>query len=166
MKKYITNYVRYNLWANTRLVEVFKKQDDALISKHIESSFPSVRETMMHLWDVEVLWLARLQGQSPTVFPSKSFSGSNTELFENLLVASKKFVTFVEKQPAKYFITDEINYKTIKLDGAFVNKPYEMMWHCMNHQSFHRGQLVMFARQLGITTIPSTDFIIYLREQK
>jgi uncharacterized damage-inducible protein DinB len=166
MKKYITDYVRYNFWANARLVEVFKQQDDALILKPIQSSFPSVRETIMHLWDVEVLWLARLQGQSPTVFPSKTFAGSNGELFDNLLDASKNFVTFVEKQPAKYFIADDIKYKTIKLDGAFVNKPYEMMWHCMNHQSFHRGQLVMFARQLGIQTIPSTDFIIYLREQK
>jgi uncharacterized damage-inducible protein DinB len=41
-----------------------------------------------------------------------------------------------------------------------------MIWHCINHQSFHRGQLVTFARQLGITDIPSTDYIVYLREKK
>ena len=53
MKKQLIEYVRYNLWVNTRLVDLFQNCDDALVSKEIMSSFPSIRATFIHLWDVE-----------------------------------------------------------------------------------------------------------------
>ncbi len=39
---------------------------------------------------------------------------------------------------------------------------YEYIVHVVNHSSFHRGQLVTMARQLGIDKdIPNTDYNIY-----
>jgi uncharacterized damage-inducible protein DinB len=163
MKKQLVDYVRYNLWVNARLVDLFQKSNDALISKEIESSFPSIRTTLIHLWDVEVLWLMRLKGVSPKDFPSKNFSGSNAEVYANLLAISKEFLDFVEKQPAKFF-NQPISFSILSATGEFTHKPADMVHHCMNHQTFHRGQLITMARQVGITAFPRTDFIMYKRE--
>lgn len=163
MKKQLIEYVRYNLWVNTRLVALFQNSDDSLISKEIISSFPSIRTTLIHLWDVEVLWLMRLQGTSPTDFPSKDFKGSNAEVYANLLAISQSFLNFVEKQPAKYF-TQSISFTILSATGEFKHEAADMIHHCMNHQTFHRGQLITMARQVGITAFPRTDFIMFKRE--
>ncbi len=163
MKKRIVEYVQYNLWVNTRLVALFQNSDDFLISKEIVSSFPSIRATLIHLWDVEVLWMMRLQGESPKEFPSKNFKGSNAEVYANLLSTSKAFLDFVENQPAKFF-NQPINFTLISATGAFKHEAADMIHHCMNHQTFHRGQLITMARQVGITAFPRTDFIVFKRE--
>jgi uncharacterized damage-inducible protein DinB len=163
MKKQLVDYARYNLWVNTRLIALFQNSDDSLISKEIISSFPSIRTTLIHLWDVEVLWLMRLKGVSPKDFPSKNFSGSNAEVYANLLAISKEFLDFVEKQPAKFF-NQPISFNILSATGEFTHKPADMVHHCMNHQTFHRGQLITMARQVGITAFPRTDFIMYKRE--
>ena len=76
MKNLMLDYVHYNLWVNTRLVEMFKDADDELVSHEVQSSFPSIRHTMIHLWDVETLWLSRLKGVSPTTLNKVSLSFS------------------------------------------------------------------------------------------
>jgi uncharacterized damage-inducible protein DinB len=38
-----------------------------------------------------------------------------------------------------------------------------MIHHCMNHSTYHRGQIVTIARNLELTDPPSTDFMRYVR---
>ena len=35
--------------------------------------------------------------------------------------------------------------------------------HCMNHSTFHRGNLITMMRNMGMLEFPATDFIDYLR---
>ena len=163
MKNLMLDYVHYNLWVNTRLVEMFKDADDELVSQEVTSSFPSIRHTMIHLWDVETLWLSRLKGVSPTTFPSENFHGDNTEVYNRLLAISTKFVNFVENQPEEFF-DKNITFSILSASGSFNQKAVDMILHCMNHQTFHRGQIITMARQLGFTQFPRTDFIIFKRE--
>jgi uncharacterized damage-inducible protein DinB len=163
MKLLLVNYARYNLYCNEKFIELFKQYDNALIEKEIVSSFPSIRKTLIHLWDVEVLWLERLKGNSPTEFPSQKFKGSNAEVYQNLSDISKRFLQFVENQPYPYF-GKKVQFNLMTATGTFTHTPSEMIHHCMNHQTYHRGQLVTMARQLGITQVPRTDFIIFKRE--
>lgn len=164
MKNLLLDYVRYNLWVNTRLVEMFRQTDEALVSQEIVSSFPSIRATLIHLWDVEKLWLSRLKGISPTTFPSENFTGSNEEVYNNLIAISNEFLDFVEYQPDTFF--DKIlTFNLLSAKGIFEQKASDMIHHCMNHQTFHRGQIITMARQLGLTVFPRTDFIIFKREE-
>lgn len=39
----------------------------------------------------------------------------------------------------------------------------QIIMHCMNHSTYHRGQIITCMHQLKITEIPQTDFIYYLR---
>jgi uncharacterized damage-inducible protein DinB len=163
MKQMLVDYARYNLWANENLITLFRSLDDAQISQTIPSSFPSIRATLLHIWDAESLWLERLKGVSPTTWPSSHFSGANSAVFEVVLKTSKELIDFSIQQPAPFY-REKKTFLTLS-DGVEQRmEVVDMMHHTFNHSTFHRGQLVMMARQLGVTTIPRTDFIIYRRE--
>lgn len=42
----------------------------------------------------------------------------------------------------------------------------EIIQTVFNHGSFHRGQVVMMMRQLGISDISQTDYIEWVREKE
>ncbi len=59
-------------------------------------------------------------------------------------------------------LEEKITYKNMKGD-TFTAPYWELLQHLYNHATFHRGQVVTILRQLGVTTIPSTDFVTYTR---
>jgi uncharacterized damage-inducible protein DinB len=59
----------YNSWANLRQLEAANKLSDQQFVKTLGSSFSSLRDTMVHIYGAEGIWLARFQGQSPSGFP-------------------------------------------------------------------------------------------------
>jgi uncharacterized damage-inducible protein DinB len=163
MKKIYTDYASYNLWANRRLAEIFAGLPEEKLEQHVESSFPSAKLTFLHIWDAELIWLKRLQGTSLQAFPSRSFNGTTAEVFEGMLGNSSDFLHFIENQPDDFF-PKTMQFTTIN-SGAYSQQAYEMIHHCMNHSTYHRGQLVTIGRQLGLNKIPPTDLIFYLREK-
>src|SRR5471030_2001751 len=55
----------YNRWANQRLFSALEKLSDNQFSAPIQSSFPSIRETVFHILGAEWIWLQRWKGKSP-----------------------------------------------------------------------------------------------------
>ncbi|MBL7818618.1 MAG: DinB family protein [Saprospiraceae bacterium] len=165
MKQMLVEYARYNLWANSRLISLFRTIDNTLISQPIVNSFPSIRETLLHIWDAESLWIERLNGHSPTSFPSKHFEGSNSDVLDIVLKTSEAFLQVVIEQAAPN-LRDKRTFTTLTGNQNHIQCIRDMIHHCMNHSTFHRGQLVMMCRQLNIAPIPSTDFIVYMREMQ
>src|SRR5271167_3157630 len=55
----------YNRWANDRMFSTLEKLSDQQFTAAITSSFPSIRETVFHIFFAEWLWLKRWQGTSP-----------------------------------------------------------------------------------------------------
>ena len=164
MKNIYTQYCRYNLWANEKLTAIFKDLDEEKADQFIESSFPSVKKTILHIWDAEVIWLKRLKGEMPKEFPSISFEGTAIEAIDGLLRTSQDFIDFVESKEEPFF-NQTFTVQTIT-SGEYTQKAFDMIHHCMNHSTYHRGQLLTMARQLGLKKLPSTDMIFYLRERK
>ncbi len=161
MKKIYEQYTQYNLWANQRMVDTFGNVGEEQFNATIVSSFPSIRTTFLHIWDAESLWLSRLNGISPDAFPSKTFQGDSQAVLEAVLQTSKEFADFVAFQTEDFF-AETIQFKTLSYGGG-MQKAYEMVHHCMNHSTLHRGQLITMGRQLGLEKFPPTDFIFYLR---
>jgi uncharacterized damage-inducible protein DinB len=162
MKQLLSESARYNAWANENFVNLFRSVDNSLITKEVVSSFTSIRATLLHIWDAESLWLERLSGNSPTSLLSKNFHGTNEEVFNNVVKTSNKLIEFIETRPAPFF-RDRLTFRTISPPRDFKESVTDMAHHCLNHSTFHRGQLVMMCRQLKITPIPSSDYIIYVR---
>ncbi len=168
MKKYLTTLTAYNLWANERMMSFIKNLDDKLMSEIVESSFPSIRETVLHVWDAEFLWLERIlkaQEEYDAIdWPSKDFSGDRNDLINGMLDTSRAFNNYVLLNDDLVFSLP-VRYKNTKGE-EFEQAPGLIIMHCMNHSTFHRGQLITMMRRLGATEFKSTDMIAYFREMK
>jgi uncharacterized damage-inducible protein DinB len=160
----IITHLNYSLWANRRLAETLAPVSEDLFEKEIVSSFPSLKKTVLHLWDAEQIWLNRLKGLSPGAFPSASFKGNKEAVLEGMLKTSAELLDFISGQP-KEFPGSTIRYTNLKGE-PFENVAEDLLYHVVNHGSYHRGQATTLLRQLGVNGILSMDIIVYLRTLK
>ncbi len=170
MKESLLNFTGYNLWANTRIADLLKN-NSSLLDKEMKSSFSSLRKTLYHIWGAEELWWKRLHGESLSKVPAMDFPGSFDEAITNFLSVSKNFSELVKSKDENYLQTN-CNYKDTR-GNSYSQPHWQMIMHCMNHSTFHRGQLITMLRELvredsfgGVTTIPATDMIVFFREKK
>lgn len=152
-------FTSYNLWANKRISGLLLPLDDSVLDKEIKSSFPSLRKTVHHIWDAELAWLNRLQGIAFNWPPTAAFTSPAIDSF---LRTSAAFDTYVKEKDDAYFAAST-SYVDSR-GNAHTTANGGIVMHCMNHSTFHRGQIVTMLRGSGITQLVSTDLITYLRE--
>src|SRR5579863_2166322 len=58
----------YNAWADHRTLDACAALSSEQFTRDMGSSFRSVRDTLLHIMQVEWLWLERWHGRSPTSF--------------------------------------------------------------------------------------------------
>jgi uncharacterized damage-inducible protein DinB len=163
MKEIIGKYVDYNLWANQRLLEFLLAFPTELLDKEVPNSFRSLKKTLLHIWDAELLWLSRIKGHSMSFWPSEQFDDKKS--LKEMLDVSLEWKQFVQKQESS-FLNQNCFYKSIA-GQEFAQKVHEIALHCMNHSTFHRGQIVTALRILDVKEgIPQTDLIAFLREKQ
>lgn len=158
-QRYI-DYANYNIWANNRLIDDLKGLDHELLHREIIGSFPNIRATISHIWNAETGWLSRLKENGWESSKVTNFTGTNIELFKEWQKTSEQF---------KYFVENADLEKEIKFEqkGEHFSIPSrEIMQTVFNHGSYHRGQVVMMMRQLGISKISQTDYIEWVREKE
>ena len=163
MKKLLEQYANYNQWANQRLAEVANNLSDDALHKEINSSFPSIYKTVLHLWDVENIWWQRIKLNEQQVWQSDTFKGSVLELTHNLLAQSKQWKDWVDVS-TESALQHEFIYRNSKKD-QFKQPVYEMLLHLFNHQTFHRGQIITMLRHTSEGTLPNTELISFLRKK-
>ena len=162
MKEILLNYTQYNLWANARITDMLKNIAPTLLDKEIKSSFSSLRKTTYHIWGAEELWWKRLHGESLPKVPAMDFTGNYEEAVKHFLEVSKK-ITFLIQEKDENYLQTLCNYKDTR-GNSYIQPHWQMIMHCMNHSTFHRGQLITMLREIGETKIPATDMIVFFRE--
>lgn len=151
----LKRYTEYNYWANEQFTEWLSTASEEQLNQEIESSFSSLKETVLHIWSAEYLWLQTVKEQSTQNNPAKSFAGSKQELLEGWLQASQNFRDHVQGMTATELEAERSR-------GERVTAIADMIHHCMNHSTYHRGQLITMGRQAGLQDPPRTDFIYYV----
>jgi uncharacterized damage-inducible protein DinB len=157
----IADLYRYNRWANRRVVQATAALAPDAFTAVLPSSYPSVRDTLVHVLWSEWIWLQRWKGESPrtlfapTAFPDAAALSSRWaelqaeqaewlgSLSEERLAASVRYVN-VQGQTWEYAL-------------------WKQMLHVVNHSSYHRGQVATLLRQLGLQP-PATDFLVFYDE--
>ena len=162
MKQFISEYASFNIWANERICSVVEKVSEEQLSKEIISSFPSIKQTLLHLWDAQLIWIRRLEGISPTSFPSQNFSGTRQDIIEGIISTSNKLKDLADNLDEELFHHVR-KYSTLR-GGIVTSATYQVFAHVFNHSTYHRGQLVTMLRQAGVSEIPQTDLIYFYRE--
>ncbi|REJ82817.1 MAG: hypothetical protein DWQ44_01490 [Bacteroidetes bacterium] len=163
MKNQLIQYAEYNHWANERLFSHCVQNcspDD--FEKEVNSSFKSIKKTWLHIWGAESIWLQRLKGNSPSGWKWSDHTGNMEELKKDLLDNSKDFSDYLSSCSEQFFLTP-FEYSTI--DGTlYKNFIWEAVLHCMNHSTFHRGQIVTLLRQSGSSKFEPMDFVVHARQ--
>lgn len=163
MKEVFVDLAGYHLWANQRLLAAIAALPPELPEQTVHSSFPSLKQTFLHLFWAETTWLRRLQGME-AVSPGSLAVPDFGELSQLLTGSNEKLVAWIGDQKEPYF-SQTIAYYNTKME--YFNMPiYQCLLQLFNHGTYHRGQVVTIFHQLGITTIPGTDYIIFKRLKK
>ena len=149
-------------WANERIVAAIEALSEEQISRPIMSSYPSIRETFSHIAFAEWLWLERFKGVTRSETPEWTKSESFATLRDEWRRVAENRRSYLAKLKEEA-LEPAIHYVSLKGD-PFDMPLGQVMIHCANHSTHHRGQLVMMLRQVGATP-PNTDYTTYLRSQ-
>jgi len=148
-------YAAYDHWATARFVERLEREPGDTLDRPATSSFPSLRGTLLHIRDAQAAWLARLHGQ-PVRWPAEELT-----TLASVMAHAARFRDHVTALPMEDLLR-VCAYKDLK--GTSYSQPaWQMIMHCINHSSYHRGQVVTQMRELGLEDIPRTDLVHFQR---
>jgi uncharacterized damage-inducible protein DinB len=158
----------YDRWANARVLQACSALTDQQFTRDLHGSFPSVRNTLVHMLGGMWIWLAywndpprdaasvtELQKRRDALFPPGAFS--------DLAVLRRKWAE-VEKELSEFVdqTTDVTLAERLPFRSTQVSLLH-LMQHLANHSSYHRGQVSLMLRQLGAQPL-ATDFHLFLVE--
>jgi len=157
-KKYLLDIAGYSNWADTALINWLEQLNNEQWEKEIESSFPSIEETVLHIVSAKKIWIDFWQKVPNPTFLSARFKGTKNEL----IALWRKVMDDYQNVLENY---DEEKYSgiiSLKVNGEEWQMEFmQTVLHQSNHGTYHRGQLVTMLRQAGFTTFSNTDLATY-----
>lgn len=164
MKSLLLNYLRYNHWANQKMCKYLSSADSNAENSGKESIYATIKNIILHIADGEQTWLSRLNGDHIPHMHNLDIEGSFSSICNLILKNSAEFIGFIEAKDDSFF-KDSTEYINLK-GKTFTQNNAEIILHCMNHSTFHRGQVINMLRNVGYTDQSASDFIMFLREQQ
>ena len=151
----------YNYWARDRQLQVCAALTQEQFLRPMGSSYSSLRDTLAHLVGAEWVWLERWRGRSPTAAEAQEFAA---EKFPTLGAIEARWRA-VEQDMRAYLagLAEEalalpLTYTNLK--GETWTYPlWQTLFHIVNHQTYHRGQVTTLLRQLGAQAA-SIDYLV------
>jgi len=143
----LKDLIRYTELADRSVIDVFNNS---------QLELPLAEYLFSHVLNAQHIWLSRINQTEPLferfhVHPKQSFEGM---LAANIAKLSK----VLENDDLERVVT----YKTSAGD-PFENKLGDIMFHVVNHSTYHRAQIASQFKLAGLTP-PVTDYV-FLRRQ-
>jgi uncharacterized damage-inducible protein DinB len=155
--------IDYTYWARDRALAAVDALSSGQFTQIVNSSFGSVRETLVHVLSAESVWLSR--------WKSEVRAGMLTaEAFPDAAVLKSVWNDEEVKMRAFFETVDENKLRSVIDYNAFNGQPFSnqlshMLQHVVNHGSYHRGQITTLCRQLSVAPPKSMDMIAFYRER-
>jgi uncharacterized damage-inducible protein DinB len=159
----LLHLVDYHYWARDRMFEALEPLPHDDYVRPLGNSFASIRDTAVHIYSAEWVWIERWHGVSPSTpldvndFPDLAALRKAWALLETKLRAYAAGLTGGRPD-------ERITYRNLAGVEAESSR-WTMLQHVVNHASFHRGQITTMLRQLGAKAPQSQDLITYYREK-
>jgi len=145
-------YAAYNTWANRQMADWLRQAGQERMNREMESSFPTLHRTVMHLWGAETGWLSTVQNRE---WERPAEITDADELLDAFIATSTSFEAHVTA------LSDQEMAGRRKV-GKSEMAVEDIVHHVFNHATYHRGQLITMGRQVGLPDPPRTDYIYYL----
>lgn len=166
MKNPAIKEYNYHKWANARIFDHLEELPDDIYSNEIKSVFSSLKEVLIHMYQVDGMWLSVMSGKpfSETMnvikeLKQKSENPSLDELIDLFKEINEKYESF--------FADLDDTDNTIEIEhprfGKLKTTVSDLVKHVVNHGTYHRGNITAMLRQQGHAGVP-TDYIYYLYE--
>ncbi len=155
--------VEYHYWARTRLLAAVETLTDEQLRRNLGNSFPSIFDTVVHLYGADWIWCARWNGESPMALPAPS-TFRDLAAVRQAWSEEEQRIRAVLARLGPDGVARPIEYRG--WDGRQQAQPFwQMLQHLVNHGSYHRGQVTTMLRQLGEMPPKSVDLIAFYRER-
>lgn len=156
LNKLISNYTRYNLWANEQMAQWLKTLERNILYKETPSSFGSIDLTLQHMNNAQNFWFAIITGADSTKPGEAIRLNAANVIVDDLLAGSQQMLT----QFTAY--TEEELLKQIP-SNDMIQSRYDFILQVINHNTYHRGQIVTMSRCLDVVdNIPAMDYEVFL----
>ena len=164
MKELLKQLATYNVWANQKIMDVILSLPDDTHLSHVPSSFKSLQDTVLHMWDAQSIWWQRMKLHERFIRPSENFKGNFRDAMNGLMSQSNLWEGWISNA-SEFSLEHVFQYRNNKKE--LLKLPiYQMLLHVFNHDTYHRGQLINMLRQLGVEKLPSTDFAAWALMKK
>lgn len=158
----------YDRWANDRVLQTCSSLSSEQFARDLGGSFPSVRDTLVHIFAGEWGWLQYWKEPNPdSDFVEKMMARRKVlfdpSRFRDLASVRRKWKE-VENEQMEFLLllTDEDVERVLPVRTRQM-KLQHLMQHVANHSTYHRGQITLMMRQLGVAPL-ATDFHIFVME--
>jgi uncharacterized damage-inducible protein DinB len=148
----------YNRWANARALEPVSALTPEEFGRTLGGGFPSIHETLAHIYAAEWVWLGRWKRGSPRALPTSREVPTLEALREKWAAVESEARDFVERVTQEN-LDEVITYVNVKGE-TWSYTLADMFVHVVNHSTYHRGQVATMLRQLGKIPL-STDFLVF-----
>ena len=156
LKKIISRYTTYNHWANEKMTQWLKTFDNKLLYKEVPSSFSSIDLTLQHMKNAQRFWLTILAEGDVSKLDETIRLNAADQVMKELLTGSQQMIDTFEGYSDEELLRQVSN-------GATIQSRHDFILHAINHNSYHRGQIVTMSRCLGIVNnIPPLDYEVFL----
>ena len=149
MEVNLKGLIEYGHHANEQLIDILVRHREIASAKSVK--------LMSHIINAESIWIGRIQGsQSPhgvwdvhEIGDLKSLDRKNYKMINSIISSSSG---------------DEL-VEYVNTEGhLYQNSIRDILFHLVNHGTYHRGQLAVECRARQIEPLVS-DFIFYKRDQ-
>ncbi|SDX32345.1 Uncharacterized damage-inducible protein DinB (forms a four-helix bundle) [Marininema mesophilum] len=156
----------YHVWANERLMAKLHDLPEEICTKEVESVFPTILAVIEHLYITDQIWLRAMQGDTfeqiekfAEDLRGKIEGKSLGELGELFKTVSEEYHRFIAGEDLdRTLILKHPSFGEVEMSLAL------MVYHVVNHGTYHRGNIAAMLRQLGQASVP-TDYVYYYFEK-
>lgn len=153
----------YEFWAKRRLMEHVSHLSQEAYTRNLGVRFGSVQGTLAHLVAVQMIWLARWKGTSPTAMAQPSDFPTPSVLEERWNAVEFDLRTYLGGL-SDADLGRPITYRNTA-GRTFADPLWLLMHHVLHHTTFYRGEATALLRMLAVNARIETDLIEYWREQ-
>ena len=155
----IRSMLRHGEWANGQLLRCAKPLPDELLDRRIEMGPGTLRRTLLHIFNGELVWLERWKGVSPE-WPSEEQRVSVPELEERFAKVFDSRRAFIDGLAP--LAVDRMQVYQDSRGGLYQATLRDMLIQGCHHSAYHRAQAVNMLRRVR-AEIPEIDYMYWVR---
>ncbi|GAK42319.1 hypothetical protein TCA2_4811 [Paenibacillus sp. TCA20] len=166
MQNNTIKFFDFHVWATNKMFTHLESLPDNIFIEETPSSFPTIKDTLIHIYVVEKGWLSTLKLEELTDIDEMTKNvQSLTKLAESKDIQGlKKLFDDLHEDYRKFFKSIEDFNQVIPVFFGQSHMAYgDIITHVVNHGTNHRGSITTMLRQLGHASC-NTDYGAYIYE--